>query len=140
MPQSSTAKNTVASKEIRNSFMMFFIIVFSFPSPDAHQHIDQLDACKGGHQATQAINNQVAPQKRGSAHGRNFTPRKASGIKQNDDNSIKNDGGQDGAVRRSRSMMFKGAISGKRPINMAGMIAKYLATSLAILKVVSAPG
>src|SRR6266567_673294 len=38
-----------------------------------------------------------------------------------------------------RCMMFSAASTGKVAANMAGMIAKYLATSLAIEKVVSAP-
>ena len=38
-----------------------------------------------------------------------------------------------------RNMMFRGAICRNVPTNMAGKIAKYFATSLAILKVVSAP-
>ena len=36
-------------------------------------------------------------------------------------------------------MMLSGAMAGKVAINMAGMIAKYFATSLAMLKVVSEP-
>src|ERR1039458_414496 len=36
-------------------------------------------------------------------------------------------------------MMLSTPSTGKMPANMAGMMAKYLATSLAILKVVSAP-
>ncbi len=36
-------------------------------------------------------------------------------------------------------MTLRGAITGKTLISMAGMMAKYLATSLAILKVVKAP-
>ena len=39
----------------------------------------------------------------------------------------------------ARFMIFKTFISGITIINMAGMIAKYLAISLAILKVVNAP-
>ena len=37
-------------------------------------------------------------------------------------------------------MIFNGAISGYTAMNMAGRMAKYLATSLAMEKVVKAPG
>ena len=36
-------------------------------------------------------------------------------------------------------MMLRGAMTGKTPTSRAGMMAKYLATSLAMLNVVSAP-
>ena len=39
----------------------------------------------------------------------------------------------------ARCMTLSGAIAGKTPTSIAGMIAKYFATSLAMLKVVSAP-
>src|ERR1035438_1505853 len=39
----------------------------------------------------------------------------------------------------TRCMTFRGAMAGNTPTSIAGMIAKYFATSLAMLKVVSAP-
>ena len=44
------------------------------------QQVDQLDPDERNDEPSQAIDQQVAPQERGRAKGRNRTPRKASGI------------------------------------------------------------
>ena len=67
------------------------------------------------------------------------TPRSASGISAMMMSALKMTALRIALVGLCRCMMFSGAMAGNVAINIAGMMAKYFATSLAMLKVVSEP-
>ena len=71
--------------------------------------------------------------------GRYCTPRNANGMSKIIISALKITAERIALWGDARCMMFNGAISGYTPMNMAGMIAKYFATSLAMEKVVSTP-
>ncbi len=71
--------------------------------------------------------------------GRNFTPRRASGISATMTRALKMTAERIAERGESRPMTLRASSSGNTATNIAGMMAKYLATSLAIEKVVSEP-
>src|SRR5690348_13766077 len=68
-----------------------------------------------------------------------FTPRNASGIRKTMINALKITAERMAVFGVARCMMLSAFNTGYVVANAAGMIAKYLATSLAMLKVVNAP-
>ena len=79
----------------------------------------------------------AAPRRREA--GRNFTPRSASGISATMMSALKMTAERIADCGLSRCMMLRLSSAGNTPANIAGMMAKYLATSLAIENVVSEP-
>ena len=69
----------------------------------------------------------------------NFTPRSASGISATMIRALKMTAERMAERAVSRCMTLRESSAGSTPANMAGMMAKYFATSLAIEKVVSEP-
>src|ERR1017187_8927836 len=68
-----------------------------------------------------------------------FTPRSASGINAMIISALKMMALRIALVGLCNFMIFSGAMAGNVAINIAGMMAKYFATSLAMLNVVSEP-
>src|SRR5215510_6746932 len=71
--------------------------------------------------------------------GRYFTPRSASGISAMMISALKITADRIADCGVARCMMFSAFSTGNVPANIAGIIAKYLATSLAMEKVVRDP-
>src|ERR1035438_7471122 len=74
-----------------------------------------------------------------AALGSYLTPLRASGISATIMSALKMTADKMAELAVARCMMLSTLSAGKTAMNIAGMMAKYLATSLEMLKVVSAP-
>ena len=102
------------------------------------EEVDQLDADKRDEDAADAVDEEIAAEHgRGADRPVGDAPQRQRD-EGDDDERVEDDRAQDRAQRRARCMTLSGAMDGKTPTSIAGMIAKYLATSLAMLKVVRA--
>ena len=102
--------------------------------------IDQLDSDKRNDETAEAVDQQVALQNRERAHRFVSDAAQRQRNQRDDDERVENDGAEDRAGGGCcKCMMLSGAISGNVAISIAGTIAKYFATSFAMLKVVSDP-
>ena len=108
-------------------------------SPSPLMRVDEFDADEGHDEAPEPVDEQVAPQDGPALSARGFTPRKASGISPTMIRALKITAARIADRGDSRRMMLMSSSTGKTPMNIAGMIAKYLATSLATENVVNAP-
>src|SRR6266496_4620503 len=103
------------------------------------QEIDKLDSDKWRDYPAQTIHEQVPTEQRGGAYGRYLTPRRAKGISAMIIRALKITADKIADCGVARRMMLMTFSCGNAPANMAGIIAKYLATSFATENVVSAP-
>lgn len=103
------------------------------------QHVDELDSYKGSNDPAETINYEIASKQRCRSH-RPIPYASQSQRDQNDDNQrIENDRRQNCRLWGSQVHHVENIQLRKYPANIAGMIAKYLATSFATENVVSAP-
>ncbi len=89
--------------------------------------------------SAQAIDKQVALQNGQRADRLELHAAQGERNQRDDDQRVEDDGAEMALLGLCKRMIFSGAMAGKVTINMAGMIAKYLATSLAMLNVVNEP-
>ena len=94
----------------------------------------------GRDDSAEAVDQEVAAQHRGRAERPEPHAAQRERDQRDDHERVEDDGGEDRRLRGlSRSMTLSWSSAGITPANIAGMMAKYLATSLAIENVVSAP-
>ena len=121
----------------RISESRFFISLNEFEGGD--DDVDDFDADERNDDAAQAVDEQVALQNGQRADRLELHAAQRQRNQRDDDERVENDALKIALFGLCRRMMLSGAMAGKVAISIAGMMAKYFATSLAMLNVVSEP-